>query len=107
MGLFLDPDRVRLGRIRRLTEAAECLRKGQNLPKPLCYVPNTLTFKLPDVKESVPILEEDTKILHKLPEGKTSRVISKGQPLFNKSGDICSTTFSHGLFLVCFLYSQK
>ena len=98
MGSLLDPDRVRLGRIRCLTEAAECLRKGQNLPKPLCYVPNTLTFELSDVKESVPILEEaktDAKVQHMLPEGKTSRVISKGQPLFNKSGGWVNTTSPH------------
>lgn len=85
----LDPARVRLGRIRCLTEAIECLRKGENLPKALCYVPKSLTYEFCEVKESVPILEEpkvDAKMVDKLPEGKTCKVIGKGQPLFNKSG---------------------
>ncbi len=40
------------------TEAVECLRKGDNLPKRLCYVPKTLVFELTDVKDVVPIYEE-------------------------------------------------
>lgn len=94
----LDPARVRLGRIRCLTDAVECLRKGENLPKALCYVPNSLTFELSDVKEVVPILEEpkvDAKVVDKLPEGKLCKVVGKGQPLFNKSGNWVKTTSPH------------
>ena len=91
----LDPARVRLGRIRCLTESVECLRKGENLPKALCFVPKSLTFQFSEVKEEVSIMEEpkvESKVLDKLPEGKTCKVIGKGQTLFNSSGSWVKTT---------------
>ena len=94
----LDPARVRLGRIRCLTEAVECLKKGETLPKPLCFVPKSLTFELTEVKEAVPLYEEakpESKVVHKFPEGKTSKVLCKGMPLFDKSGIWVNTTSPH------------
>jgi len=94
----LDPARVRLGRIRCLTEAVECLKKGESLPKPLCFVPKTLTFELTEVKEAIPLHEEpktESKAIHKLPEVKTSRILCKGMPFFNKSGAWVNTTSPH------------
>lgn len=85
----VDPARVRLGRIRCLTSAVECLRKGENLPRPICFVPKSIILEVSELKESVPVLEspkEGSKVVEKLPEGKTSRLTCKGQPLFNSNG---------------------
>ena len=94
----LDSARVRLGRIRCLAEAVECLKKGETLPKPLCFVPKSLTFELTEVKEAVPLYEEartESKVVHKFPEGKMNKVLCKGMPLFDKNGAWVNTTSPH------------
>ena len=85
----VDPARVRLGRIRCLTEAVESLRKGESLPQPICFVPKSVVLELTDVKKSLSILEspkDGAKVVEKVPEGKTTRLTCRGQPLFNSTG---------------------
>ena len=94
----VDPARVRLGRIRCLTNAVDCLRKGESLPWPLCFVPKSLTYEISDVKSSLQVVEEPkdgAKVIEKIPEGKITKITCKGQPLFNSSGGWVKITSPH------------
>lgn len=85
----VDPARVRLGRIRCLTDTVEVLRTGGNLPGPICFIPKTLTFEISDLKESLSILEnpkEGAKVLEKISDSKPFKITCAGQPLFNSNG---------------------
>lgn len=85
----VDPARVRLGRIRCLTDAVECLRAGVEVPGPICFVPKSLTFEISDLKDTLSILEnpkEGSKVLEKISDGKTIKLTCRGLPLFNSSG---------------------
>jgi len=41
----VDPARVRLGRIRCLINTVDCMKKGEPLPEPICFVPKELHFE--------------------------------------------------------------
>lgn len=96
----VDPARVRLGRIRCLTNAVECLRKGESIPWPLCFVPKSFTFDVSEVKdtESIVIMESPkvtAKVVERIKPGKKVRLTCKGQPLFNSSGGWAKVTSPH------------
>lgn len=85
----VDPARVRLGRIRCLTDTVESLKVGANLPGPICFIPKTLTFEMSELKDSLSILEnpkEGAKVMERVSESKPFKITCKGQPLFNSSG---------------------
>jgi E3 ubiquitin-protein ligase HECTD3 len=85
----VDPARVRLGRIRCLTDAVECLKAGGDLPSPICYVPKSITLEICELKETLSILDspkEGAKVVEKISDSKTIKITCKGQPLFNGSG---------------------
>ncbi len=85
----MDPARVRLGRIRSLTNAVDSMKKGDSFPAPLCFVPKHLTFEISDSKDCLQVLEDPkdgARVVEKLPEGKVTRFTCQGQPLYNSSG---------------------
>ena len=100
----VDQTRVRLGRIRCLTNAVECLRKGESLPPPICFIPKSLNFEISEVKDSIPIVEEPkdlAKVVDRIPEGKTTRFTCVGQPLYNSQGCwVKITSPNQGWFLI-------
>ena len=84
-----DPARVRLGRIRCLTNTVECMKKGSTLPKPICFVPKEMNFEFSDGKEPLNVFEErksGSKVIDKLLEGKTTKFTCCGMPVFNDEG---------------------
>lgn len=85
----VDPTRVRLGRIRCLTAAIERMKKGEQLPAAICFVPKEMKFEYCEGKEPLNVLEEPkdgAKVIEKLPEGKTTKFCCRGQVVFNSSG---------------------
>ena len=84
----IDPARVRLGRIRCLINTVECMKKGELLPEPICFVPKELNFEY-EGEEALCISEEPkdgAKVVAKLPEKKATTFVCSGQPLFNSQG---------------------
>ena len=84
----IDPARVRLGRIRCLINTVECMKKGERLPEPICFVPKELNFEY-EGEEALCISEEPkdgAKVVAKLPEKKVTTFVCSGQPLFNSQG---------------------
>ncbi len=81
-----DPARVRLGRIRCLTNTVESMKKGNTLPQPLCFVPKKVVFQFSDIKEPLNVYEEkktDSKVISTHSEGKFT---CTGIPLFTSEG---------------------
>lgn len=84
-----DPARVRLGRIRCLVDTVNCMKKGVTLPKPICFVPKELNFELSEAKEPLNVHEErktTSKVVDRLPEGKTTKFTTAGLPVFDDEG---------------------
>lgn len=83
-----DPARVRLGRIRCLVNAIECMKRGQPLPEALCFVPKETLFEL-EGEEALIVYEEpktDAKIEEKVHPGRPVKLTCSGQPQFNSTG---------------------
>lgn len=83
-----DPARVRLGRIRCLVNAVECMKKGQPLPEALCFVPKETFFDL-EGEEALIVYDEpktDAKIEEKVHPGRPVKLTCSAQPLFNSAG---------------------
>ncbi len=81
-----DPARVRLGRIRCLTNTVESMKKGNPLPRPICFVPKKVVFELSEAKDSLKVFEErksDSKLIEKLSDGKFT---CTGLPIFTNEG---------------------
>ena len=84
----VDPARVRLGRIRCLVEAVGAMRRGDPLPGPLCFVPKEIHFEL-EADEPFSVYEEsqtDSKVVGRLQQKKTHRLVCAGLPSFNAAG---------------------
>ena len=84
----LDPARVRLGRIRCLVSAVECMKRGEQLPFAICFVPAQVPFEYQG-EEPLNVTSEpsgDAKVVCRLPEGKKSKFVCTGLPLFNSLG---------------------
>ena len=98
----MDSARVRLGRIRCLVDAVERMKRGAALPEALCFVPKEVHFEF-DGKEALEVLEEagtGSKVVDKLPEGKTTRFVCEGRPLFNEDGGWMRTSSPHAGWLL-------
>ena len=84
----VDPARVRLGRIRCLVNTVNAMRKGDPLPAPLCFVPKEFLFEL-EAEEAMPVFEEakeDAKVVGRLQQKKTHKLVCAGLPTFNAAG---------------------
>ena len=85
----MDSARTRLGRIRCLLSAIDCMKKGEPLPPALCFVPNEITYEYSGTT-SIPIYDKaDTKgtKIGELPEKKTEiKVVCSGMPHFSATG---------------------
>ena len=93
----VDPARVRLGRIRCLINTVECMKKGEPLPEPICFVPKELHFEF-EGEEALCVTEEPkdgAKVVAKLPEKKLTAFVCSGQPLFNSQGGWMLMTSPH------------
>ena len=93
-----DPARVRLGRIRCLTNSAESMKKGSPLPLPLCFVAKEVNFEYSDGKEPLKVHEErsdNAKVIDKLPEGKNTEFTCSGLAMFNSEGGWMKMTSPH------------
>ncbi len=90
----MDRARVRLGRIRCLTRTVHCMKNGEALPEPICYVPKELRFEYEgegklDVVEAP---DEGAKVLERISGGRKTEFVCAGQPLFNSQGGWVKTT---------------
>lgn len=86
--MSVDPARVRLGRIRCLTTTVECMKRGENLPEPICFVPREIRFEY-EGGEALQVNSEPkdgSKVVDRLPEGKSTEFVCSGQPVFNSRG---------------------
>ncbi len=83
-----DPARLRLGRIRCLTRSVQCMKKGEPLPEPICFVPKELRLKY-EGEGQLAVLEqpnEVAKVLSTLTGGNKTEFFCAGRPLFNSHG---------------------
>ena len=65
------------------------MKKGEPLPKAICFVQKEVKFEYSDGKEPLNVHEEakdEAKVIDKLPEGVTTKFSCSGQPVFNSSG---------------------
>lgn len=84
----VDPARVRLGRIRCLINTVNAMRKGEPLPAPLCFIPKEVHFEL-EGDEPLPVYEapkEDAKVVGRLQQKKTHKLVCVGLPTFTAAG---------------------
>ncbi len=93
----VDKARVRIGRIRCLTRTVECMKKGESIPEPICFVPKEIRIEY-EGEETLNVHEEPkdgAKILEKLPSGKTTTFTCTGRPVFNAQGGWLKMTSPH------------
>lgn len=90
----VDPVRVRLGRIRCLVEAIGAMRRGEQLPAPLCFVPSEQFFEV-ELDEALQVYKEpltDSKVVGRVQQKKAQRIQCSGLPRFNSTGGWCRMT---------------
>ena len=96
--MAVEPARVRLGRVRCLTMSVKRMSTGEPLPDALCFVPKELKFEYLDAKEPLNVLEkakDDSKVVGKLPTGKSTTFVCSGQPVFDSAGGWMLMTSPH------------
>ncbi len=84
----VDKPRVRIGRIRCLTRTVQCMREGEPLPEPICFVPKEIHVEY-EGEDTLSVFEEPkdgAKVVEKLPSGKKTTFVCTGLPVFNVQG---------------------